>query len=672
MAQNALRRKKLLIDLNNKSKCLKNNPVHFIFFDTETNQKIQDKKIGNNNYKTIINTLEMGWACYWNSQTGYTEWFYFETNFMFHNFVNKVTTLAKSKTVWIIAHNIVFDNFITDIWGFLKYKKYEVDFIHSKGMVFLQKLKKVDVKDNGTKKTRASIMLVNNGNLFPEKLENIGETIGFPKIKINFQECTKEEMKIYCKRDVEILLEFWKQWAEFIKDNKLGSLKYTISSQSMEAFKQRFCKHKIWLHDNLDVLDFERKSYYGGRTEIFYKGKVRKPIRYYDVNSMYPYVMKNFNYPIEYKFTKENISIQQMEYYIEKGWLVIAECYIDTKLNAYPLKRDNTLQFPTGKFITHLSTPEVIEALENEDIVKFGKVQFYKGANIFAEYIDFFYNNRVELKKAGNKKEKMFKLFLNSLYGKFGAKRDKWQSISEEEIKMLDPLFDLCEWIMDNYKIPKLLIDGIDLTPKIRYIGNELQIAGEEGEDNNSFPAIASHVTGYARMIIWKAIKYCQKNNIKYYYCDTDSIFIEGELPADMVDENELGKFKVEKVYINGVEFINLKNYCELNEEGLKVITNEKGEKIQIDETTFVARESKLIKGKGWKMKGVSATAELLDENTFIQQEWGGLPKQEYYTKFGRKAGEFWIIYKQKTNHGEINKGKLKGNDIVPFELEVF
>jgi DNA polymerase elongation subunit (family B) len=196
-------------------------------------------------------------------------------------------------------------------------------------------------------------------------------------------------------------------------------------------------------------------------------------------------------------------------------------------------------------------------------------------------------------------------------------------------------------------------------------------MAGEEGEDNNSFPAIASHVTSYARMVIWKAIKYCQKNNIKYYYCDTDSIFIDGELPAEMVDDSELGKFKVEKVFPYGVEFINLKNYCELNENGKKVVQNDKGEKIEIDENTFINKESKIIKGKGWKMKGVSADAELIDENRFIQQEWGGLPKQEYYTKFGRKPGEFWIIYKEKTNHGDIKKGQLKGNDIVPYELEV-
>lgn len=703
------RTRKLLQDLDNRSKGVRNNPVHFIFFDTETAQTTEVKKIGNKKYKTVINTLQLGWCVYWNREINHSEWLYFENVEEFHKFITHVTSIAKNKTIWIVAHNIVFDNFITDIWNYLSIKKYEVSFIHSKGMVFLQKLGRYTTKENKkgneVRKSASQIMLVNNGNLFPEKLENIGETIGFPKLKVNFQESSKEEIKIYCKRDVEILLEFWKQWAVFISENDLGSLKYTISSQSMEAFKHKFCQHNIVIDDDLDVISFERKAYYGGRTEIFYKGAVQKKINYYDVNSMYPYVMRNFNYPTEHKFTKINPLIEQVEFYIKKGWLLIAECYIDTKINAYPCKQENTLLFPIGKFKTYLATPEIIEALKNNDIKKFGRVELYKGSNIFKDYIDFFYNKRVELKRdcmykkgrciklphqkfknnhilcntelcykcefKGNKQEKMYKLFLNSLYGKFGAKTDKWQPIKLEDVKTLDPEFDLTEWILDNYKIPKILIDGIDLTPKLRYIGNELQMSGEEGEDSNSFPAIAAHVTSYARMVIWKAIKYCQENGIGFY-CDTDSIFTDIELPPELVDENDLGKFKIEKVYAYGVEFINLKNYCALNENGKKVVKDENDNLIEIDENTFVVRESKILKGKEWKMKGVSAGAELKNENTFIQQEWGGLPKQEYYTKFGRKAGEFWIIYKEKSNKGTIKKGRVKGKVIVPFELEEF
>ena len=55
-------------------------------------------------------------------------------------------------------------------------------------------------------------------------------------------------------------------------------------------------------------------------------------------------------------------------------------------------------------------------------------------------------------------------------------------------------------------------------------------------------------------------------------------------------------------------------------------------------------KESQVLKGEEWKMKGVSNNAVMVNENEFICQEWGGLPKQEYYKKFGREAGELSVL----------------------------
>jgi hypothetical protein len=678
-----MRRKKFLVNFVHEKikKGVNNNPHFFLFFDTETKQKTEVKKIGKKEYKTVINTLDFGWACLWDIETDKEYWRYFSSIIEFEKIISNAIRISKKSELWIVAHNIVFDNIITDIWEILKKKKYESNFIHSKGMVFLQKLIKYrNVRNDKTgeveRKKDKAIMLVNNGNIFPAPLKVIGETIGLKKLDMEFGEdnkkYTREQFIEYGQRDVEILLKFWREWIKFITGNDLGSIKYTISSQSMEAFKHKFCKDFIVLDDNIEVLDFERKGYYGGRTEIFHKGIVKNHIYYYDVNSMYPHVMKNFRYPTQYKFTKENPSLFKVEDLIKEGWLVMAECYIETENNCYPVKEDNTLLFPIGKFKTYLPTPEVIEGLKNGDIKKFGRVQFYHGEQIFENYVEFFYNKRLEMKAQKNKQEQMYKLFLNSLYGKFGQMMDKWAKADIEEIKAFDINFDLDLWIMDEYKIPNIITAlGEVVTPKIRYIGGELQMAGEMEESNISFPAISAHVTSYARLIIWEAIKYCKMHNIKYYYCDTDSIFTNEEMPKEIVDNKELGKFKIEKEYHHGVEFINLKNYCALNENYEKEIQNEKNEFISID-SIKIPKESKttFIKGTKWKMKGVPNNAEIIDENNFITQEWGGLPKQEYYKKFGRKAGEFWVIYKEKQNHNVIKKGiTTSTGDIKPFKL---
>ncbi len=678
------RKKSFLVNFKNRmnNKGVKNNPFHFIFFDTETDQKFEKRKIGKKTYKTCINTLQMGWGCYWNREEDTEEWFYFEKITDFKRWCYSVLKRTGKKQVWFVAHNIIFDNIITDIWSM--FSEYETAFIHSKGMVYIQKLVQYDIEKRNKiidgvktlvekKVLRKTVILLNNGNIFPTTLKIIGDTVDLPKMEVDFEHSSKEYVQKYCKRDVEILVKFWKEWCDFIDTYELGNIKYTISSQSMETYKKRFCNSYIILDDDMQNLEFERKAYYGGRTEIFHKGIVRKKIYGYDVNSMYPYVMKHYKYPKEFLHAKKNPTIEDVTDKIKRGYLVIAECNINTKRNCYPLKEDNTLKFPTGKFQTYLATPEVKVALSYGDIESFGRVSFYKGENIFEEYIDFFYNKRLELKALKNKQEKMIKLFLNSLYGKFGQMMDNWIKTTLEDIKQIDSNFDFDEWIMDNYHIPKILINGLDITPHIRFIGGQLQMSCKKEESQISFPAIAGHVTSYARLILWEVIEDCEKNNNKYYYCDTDSIFTKKPISERFIDENELGKLKLEKYFENGVEFINLKNYCELSVNGKKFVStgkkdnNDKMDKIIFNEDVFT-KESQILKGEAWKMKGVSNNAQMLDENTFIVQEWGGLPKQEYYKKFGRKAGEFWIIYKVKHNKGNINKGILLDNgDIIPF-----
>lgn len=666
-----MRKKSFLVNFKNRenNKGTRNNPTHFLFFDTETKQEDTIKKIGKKEYRTIINKLDFGYACYWNRETNEEEWYRIDSIKGFHNFLGRCIKKARDNTLWCIAHNIVFDNFILDMWGYFEKSNWIIDFIHAKGMVYLQSF----TKKTGNK-VRNKVMLINNGNIFPETLATIGETIGIEKMEIDFNKIdtySRQYFEEYGKRDVVILLEFWKQWANFIEDNDLGKLKYTISSQSMESYKHKFCNSYILLDDNLDILDFERKAYYGGRTEIFYKGKIRKPVWYYDVNAMYPFVMKNKRFPIEYKYTKENMTVEQLKYYIDTGWLVVGHVTIETeKNNLYPTRENNTLMFPVGKFQTYLCTPEILKAIEYGDLKEVHEVKFYTGDYIFTDYVDYFYNKRLELKKVGNKQEVMYKLFLNSLYGKFGQLMDVWVETSIEEIQILDPDFDFDSWIMDDYKIPKILIDGVNITPKLRYIGGQLQLRGEVEESNISFPAIAGHVTSYARLIIWEGIKNGRENKSNIYYCDTDSLFTDTQLPDFLVDSKELGKFKVEKIFEHGVEFINLKNYCGLNENGNKIIQDEEGNTIEVNDEVFL-NESKLLKGKNWVMKGVRQDAEVIDENTFIAQEWGGLPKQEYYTKFGRQKGEFWVIYKTKRNHGTIRKGTVqKDGKINPFVIK--
>ena len=70
-----------------------------------------------------------------------------------------------------------------------------------------------------------------------------------------------------------------------------------------------------------------------------------------------------------------------------------------------------------------------------------------------------------------------------------------------------------------------------------------------EGESFNSFPAIASYVTSYARLILSDAINKAGRDNC--YYCDTDSLVVNRqgwEALVDEVDQDRLGAWGLDTI----------------------------------------------------------------------------------------------------------------------------
>jgi hypothetical protein len=171
---------------------------------------------------------------------------------------------------------------------------------------------------------------------------------------------------------------------------------------------------------------------------------------------------------------------------------------------------------------------------------------------------------------------------------------------------------------------------------------------------------------------LYDYIKYCKAQGIKILYCDTDSIFTNKPLPDAMTSKTELGKLKLEKEFSHGLQLMGLKNYAALDVEGNIIIQDREGIYDQNSDSTLPG-ESRIIKGEEWKLKGISKNAVMIDKNTFIQQEWRGIGKQQYYVRWGRKPGEYWIIYVKKEIKQEIKKGRVKKDgNITPFQYRQF
>jgi hypothetical protein len=508
-------------------------PSEFILFDTETMPVRQ--KDGTEHHK-----LRLGVACYWRRRldrgTETIEYFDFNTAAAFWDYVDSKT--KDGRRIVLVAHNVGFDLRVLKWSKNLRKRKWKNVNEPIIGKPTIIRLR------NG----HCSLLILDNMNFFPAALAVLGESIGIEKMKMPSFTAPDAEWKPYCKRDVEVMLKAWKLWLGFLKENDLGNFNVTLAGQAFNAFRHRFMKRPVYIHTNERAISLEREAYYGGRTEAFFIGKVKdQKITVLDVNSMYPSVMAAFEYP--YKLNKTVMRPTM------KGFLralrhhpVIAKVMIDTPVPIYPKRIDGRLCFPVGRFETVLPSPELTEAFTRGHLKDVRTYAVYDGGGIFRDYVDFFYQARLKYKSDGNKEfAYMCKLLLNSLYGKFGQRNEVWEMIED------DPERD------DGVRNCIDADTGREWTERA-VLGRVSRLAGSK-EGYNSFVAIPAFITSEARLKLWRYIESAGRKNV--FYCDTDSIFVNGSGAArlkDSVDPSRLGALAVQSAD-ESLEIRGLKDY---------------------------------------------------------------------------------------------------------------
>jgi hypothetical protein len=406
------------------------------------------------------------------------------------------------KTLNIISCHIWFDVRTSKLLVNLIDEGYTIKFCYCKGLCVIIKLEKGDYR----------IQILNINQFIPGSVEKYGDLLGKPKLSIDLDDTTDEYLMEYCRRDTEIVAAVFSAWLKFITQHDLGSFGLTIASQAFIAFRKRFMNKKIYIHGDNDKTAFERKAYYGGRTEAFFIGKIpHDKVYILDVNSMYPWVMAKYRLPYKWVGCDNDITYTKLAELLRK-YFCIAYVALNTDKPYYPYRTKDKLCFPIGKFQTYLCSPELELAIKHGHILHAVYVMVYERAYIFREYIKYFHTLKTQYKQAHNDLlERVCKLFMNSLYGKFGQRMD---SVFMEE------------WV-DNpnyYSMSEIDIDT-GITWRKRQLGNLLTIYREGVLDSeHSFPAICAGVTSKARLRLIELMKVCGDGN--YFYCDTDSLFV--------------------------------------------------------------------------------------------------------------------------------------------------
>ena len=514
----------------------------------------------------------------------------------------------------IFSANIWFDLRVSKLLELLLQCNFKIVKYFSNGKSFMIKMRR----------DTESIRFINIQNIFPVSVKALGKIIGLKKLDCDFEQCTPNELLTYCKRDTEIIYKTILFWLAFLKQHDLGAFGVTLATQAFNAYRHRFMPVKIAIHDNTKTMALERAGYFGGRTECFFIGKVKSKKTYIlDINSQYPFVMKNNEYPYQLKYFVNKTSPSSLYKMLDK-YCIMANCNLDTDEPVYAKRHEGKTVFPIGRFNTVLSTASFKHAFENNHIKEVFTAAVYLKHKIFKKWVTELYKLRVRYIHEKNKTMVyMIKRILNSLYGKFGQKTDNLI----HEHQCIDIAFynnriydrDEKKWYVETQ------------------VGNIKRLFTSGGEDAfNSFTAIAAHVTDYARLYLYQLIKQAGMTNV--YYIDTDSLYtnLKGyKQLQEYIHKDKLGFLKLEKIT------------SDLVIRGLKDYT---------------------IDGKT-KIKGVPKKAKQINENTYKTIMFPGIK-----TDLQNKMSNNYQIHKvTKTLKREYTKGIIQSSGrIIPFSLSEF
>lgn len=538
-------------------------PHSVVYVDTETRPEIIDG--------VTHHRLRFGWACFERTRTGRNwvapEWFRFETA---EDFWAWLESRARGHTrTYVFAHNWAFDACVLDTFRILRERGWTLGraIIESPPVILTWS------------RERASFAMLDTLNWWRMPLAKIGASVGIPKLAMPEANASAEAWDTYCRHDVEILRVVLHHWWDFLLAYDLGGFAHTLAGQAMRTFRHRFMDAPILVDDDTAALKLGRESYHGGRVEAFRIGRVDGPVHCFDVNSMYPFVMRDHVYPAALKRRIRRVSVADLHKWIGR-YCLVARVELETKRNRFAHVVEDKLCFPVGRFQESLTTPDLADALEHGEVRSVGECAIYEREPLFSRFVSELYAHRVDATERGDKVQRwLLKHLLVSLYGKFGQKGTVWENRgpSGDEVIRVWREYD-CE------SGTKRLL---------RSFGGILQEKVRDEEARESCPAIASHVTAYARAYLWSLFQRVDPRGV--FYCDTDSLLVGDEGArrlAPLESEQTLGGVKREWS-APWVEVHGAKDYRTPH----KVVC-----------------------------KGVRAKAEWIADDTIRQEQWSSLP----------------------------------------------
>lgn len=367
-------------------------------------------------------------------------------------------------------------------------------------------------------------------NIYARPLESYQkEKFDYDKMEASVRHLYMDEIRDYLKSDCENLFDLV---TDFVSEYGFN---ITTASAAMKYWRYSLPtgRNKVPRSDGLFYDTFKR-FFFGGRVQCFEQGDIKIDALSADINSAYPNAMMQ-EHPYGLIYSCEQGKPRKKP----KKW---GPMFFDIECIAHGAfcyrGKNGALYYPDDSEtrLYHVTGWELLTAIDTNTASDIKILQHYDFAELkdFSNYINYFWDKRLEYKEAGDKHGSDFaKLMMNSLYGKFASdvsrykenflvpKDEFYSEFIDTELTDTDSWHEFREWV---------LVSRDQDTSKKKYFNL----------------ATAASITGFNRAKLWRAITECERP----LYCDTDSITaVSFDTDKSVTLGSELGEWEIEHEY---------------------------------------------------------------------------------------------------------------------------
>jgi len=324
----------------------------------------------------------------------------------------------------------------------------------------------------------------------------------------------------YALRDVEILVHGIRRFNDVVLDRYGVNLRGTIASTALAAWQRMLEKNERYFNPRQHE-DFIRSAYFGGLVFLT-DTKERENLKTYDISSSYPFQMEEHGVPYG------SISTTSRFRSDVPGIYDVTVFAPDTiRVPILPLRKKAgaavSVLWPRGKFRTTVTSIELDFAISKgyRLLAVHKGIIFEKIIYPFKKFVGTAKKIRADFK--GRAEETAAKRIQNSLYGKYGARRERRCIYHADELN-------------NNF---------LNCTPWDE--NGDFYVRVEKQEDMMALPQWAVWITANGRLHLLRTV-YDVLGVENVVYGDTDSVTTSADMPAEMLGK-EYGKFQLEKTW---------------------------------------------------------------------------------------------------------------------------